>query len=59
VWVRTHQLAARLFVLAALLPWAAVPFSRAAAFWLLVAGISVAALGSALYSLAVYRQQQG
>ena len=57
VWRRTHRVGGRLLVAAALLPWAGIPFSRAAAFWLLVAGLGVATVGSMVYSLVLYRRE--
>lgn len=57
VWRRTHRVGGRLLVAAALLPWAGMLFSRAAAFWLLVAGLGVATVGSMVYSLVLYRRE--
>ena len=57
VWQRTHRLGGRLLVVASLLPWLAMPFSRAAAFGLLVAGVLAAVVGSAAYSLVLFRRE--
>ena len=58
VWDQTHRVGGRLLVAAALLPWVGMPFSRPAAFGLLVAGLVAAAVGSAVYSLVLYRREQ-
>lgn len=56
VWRRTHRVGGRLFVLMALAPWVAWPFSRAAALYALAGGAFLVAVGTAVYSAVVYHR---
>lgn len=57
VWIRTHRLAGRVFVLAGAVFIASAPFG--AGMWLLVGGAVVVALVPTVYSLLLYRRLEG
>ena len=58
VWRKTHRWSGRVMVLTGLVPLLAMPFSRALAMGLLLAGVLLLTFGSAVYSFILYRQKQ-
>ncbi|BAS25910.1 SdpI family protein [Limnochorda pilosa] len=59
VWRRTHRLGGRLFVLVAVLPWIAWPFSRTAAFIVLIGGLVLVSAATVVYSAVLYHRIAG